>query len=45
MIKVSGTGFAVENAHPELIEACDFVCVHHDRHAASYVIDWIEKIL
>jgi len=43
MIKVSGTGFAVENAHPELIEACDFVCVHHDRHAASYVIDWIEK--
>ncbi|HOM03223.1 MAG TPA: Cof-type HAD-IIB family hydrolase [Acetivibrio sp.] len=43
MIETSGTGFAVENAHPELIEACDCVCVHHDSHAAGYVVDWIEK--
>ncbi|WP_235832677.1 Cof-type HAD-IIB family hydrolase [Acetivibrio mesophilus] len=43
MIKASGTGFAVENAHPELIAVADRVCVHHDKHAARYVVEWIKE--
>lgn len=42
MIKTSAKGFAVENAHPDLIAVADHICVHHDKHAASYVVDWIE---
>lgn len=43
MVKISGTGFAVENAHPDLIKAANHPCVHHDRHAAAYIVNWIEK--
>lgn len=45
MIKVSGTGFAVGNAHPDLKSCADHSCVHHDHHAAAYVVSWLERNL
>lgn len=43
MIKQAGIGIAVENANVLLKEKADICCVHHDLHAVSQVIDWIEK--
>lgn len=43
MIKEAGVGIAVENANILLKEKADICCVHHDLHAVSQVIDWIEQ--
>lgn len=43
MIRAAGVGVAVENANPELKEHADMVSCHHEEHAVSKVIRWIEK--
>jgi Cof subfamily protein (haloacid dehalogenase superfamily) len=43
MIKIAGAGFAVENAHNKLKTCARYHCCHHNDHAISEVISWIEK--
>ncbi len=43
MIREAGVGIAVDNANARLKEKADICCVHHDLHAVSQVIDWIEQ--
>jgi len=43
MVEISGTGFAVENAQPDLLKVADYCSVHHDNHAAAYVVNWLKK--
>jgi len=42
MVEMSGTGFAVENAQPDLLRIADYCSVHHDRHAVAYVVNWLK---
>lgn len=43
MIKTAGTGIVVENAHCDLKKVASFCCCHHDKHAVSSVVKWIEE--
>ncbi len=43
MIEYAGTGVAVSNAHDTLKECANLCCCHHDEHAVSQVIEWIER--
>lgn len=45
MIEASGIGFAVENAHQNLKRIARYSCVHHDQHAAEYVVKWLRRVL
>lgn len=45
MIEKAGTGIAVENAHDRVKAAASLCCRHHDRHAVSQVIGWIQDNL
>lgn len=43
MLQRAGVGIAVANAHDGLKKAASFNCTHHDNHAVSEVINWIEQ--
>lgn len=45
MICNSGLGFAVENAHPDLISSADFICSGNNDHALADLIKKVENIL
>ncbi len=42
LIEEAHVGIAVENAHGKVKAAADVCCTHHDRHAVSEVIEWLE---
>jgi Cof subfamily protein (haloacid dehalogenase superfamily) len=41
MVSLSGMGFAVENSHSRLKGVARYICCHHDKHAAQYVVAWL----
>lgn len=45
MLQTAGVGIAVANAHDSLKEVASFCCIHHEQHAVSEVVEWIENEL
>jgi len=44
MIRHSGLGFAVENAHPDLIASADFICAGNNDNALANLLKKVEKL-